>query len=113
VLFATDVATLNPQGQQAARRLAEVLQQNPGRNVSIEGFTDSTGSAEYNQALSERRADAVSAELALRGIARERIVAHGYGESHPVAANDTAGNRQLNRRVEIVLSDDNGKVGGR
>ncbi|MEO6354168.1 MAG: OmpA family protein [Burkholderiaceae bacterium] len=110
VLFGTDLSRLNPDGMRTAQKLADVLQQNPQRNVLVEGFADSTGAASYNQQLSERRATAVRNALEQMGVARERIAVRGYGEANPVAANDTAQNRQLNRRVEIVLSDANGKV---
>jgi outer membrane protein OmpA-like peptidoglycan-associated protein len=110
VLFGTDLARLNVEGVRTAQKLANVLQQNPQRNVLIEGFADSTGTAEHNQALSERRANAVRSALQDLGIASQRITIRGYGESYPVAANDTAQNRQLNRRVEIILSDDKGTV---
>jgi outer membrane protein OmpA-like peptidoglycan-associated protein len=110
VLFGTDLAGLTPNGMATVQKLANVLQQNPQRTVLIEGFADSTGAAGYNQALSERRAGAVQTALQGFGIARERVAMRGYGEAYPVAANDSANNRQLNRRVEIVLSDDSGKV---
>jgi len=101
---------LNPDGMRTAQKLADVLQQNPQRTVLVEGFTDSTGAADHNQALSERRATAVQTALQDLGVARTRVAIRGYGESHPVASNDSAQSRQLNRRVEIVLSDDSGKV---
>jgi outer membrane protein OmpA-like peptidoglycan-associated protein len=110
VLFGTDLSRLTADGMRSAQKLADVLKQNPQRNVLIEGFADSTGAADYNQGLSERRAKAVRTALFDMGVARERIDMRGYGESFPVASNDSAGNRQLNRRVEIVLSDDSGKV---
>jgi outer membrane protein OmpA-like peptidoglycan-associated protein len=110
VLFATDQARLNPEGQRTVQKLAQVLTQNPQRTVLIEGFTDSTGSSAHNQALSERRADAVQLGLLEQGIARNRIAIHGYGEAHPVAGNESTTDRQLNRRVEIVLSEDDGKI---
>ncbi len=110
VLFGTDLSRLSDEGMRTTQKLASVLQENPQRNVLIEGFTDSTGAAAYNQELSERRATAVRDALLGQGVARERIQIRGYGQSYPVAANDTAPNRQLNRRVEIVASDDNGKV---
>ncbi len=110
VMFGTDLARLNAQGIRSAQKLADVLQQNPQRNVLVEGFTDSTGTAEHNQALSERRAQAVQSALQDLGIAPNRIAMRGYGESYPVAANDSAAHRQLNRRVEIILSDDTGKL---
>ena len=106
VLFATNQATLTPNGVATVRKLAEVLVQNPERTVLVEGFTDSTGSDAHNQALSERRANSVRDALLGMGVARERVAARGYGEAHPVAGNDSASNRQLNRRVEIVLSNE-------
>lgn len=113
VLFGTDLARLNPDGMRTAQKLADVLQQNPQRTVLVEGFTDSTGAATHNQALSERRATAVRSALQEMGVSRERVAIRGYGATYPVAANDTAQNRQLNRRVEIVLSDASGKVAQR
>lgn len=110
VLFGTDLSRLTADGMRSAQKLADVLQQNPQRKVLIEGFADSTGAADYNQGLSERRAGAVRTALLEMGVARERIDMRGYGESFPVAGNDSAAGRQLNRRVEIILSDDSGKV---
>lgn len=110
VLFATNQARLNAEGMRTAQKLANVLQNNPERTVLIEGFTDSTGTAAHNQVLSERRAGAVRNALQEQGIGRERIAIRGYGAAYPVAANDTAQNRQLNRRVEIVLSDEAGRT---
>jgi outer membrane protein OmpA-like peptidoglycan-associated protein len=105
VLFATDRAELNANGMATVRKLAEIMTQNPDRTVMVEGFTDSTGSAAHNKDLSERRAASVAQALVGLGVARERIAMRGYGEAFPVAPNDTAANRQLNRRVEIVLSN--------
>ena len=110
VLFGTDQARLTPEGLRTAQKLADVLQQNPQRKVLVEGFTDSTGSSAHNQELSDRRAAAVRTALAGMGIGSDRVATRGYGEAHPVAANDTAQNRQMNRRVEIVLSDETGKT---
>lgn len=106
VLFATDKASLTPNGMSTLRKLADVMAQNPNRTVLVEGFTDSTGSSSHNQELSQRRAEAVASALAGMGVARERIAMKAYGEAFPVASNDTASNRQLNRRVEIVLSNE-------
>ena len=110
VLFGTDQSRLNPEGQVSAQKLAKLLQLNPSRTVLVEGFADSTGSTAYNLELSERRANAVLTALQEMGIGRERVATHGYGERYPVADNETAQNRQLNRRVEIVLSDESGHV---
>jgi outer membrane protein OmpA-like peptidoglycan-associated protein len=106
VLFATDRADLTPNGMATVRRLAEVMMQNPDRTVSVEGFTDSTGSAGHNQQLSERRAASVAQALTSMGVQPERVATRGYGAAYPVASNDSAANRQLNRRVEIVLSNE-------
>ena len=105
VLFATDRAELNANGMATVRKLAEIMTQNPDRTVMVEGFTDSTGSAAHNKDLSERRAASVAQALVGLGVPRERIGMRGYGEAFPVAPNNTAANRQLNRRVEIVLSN--------
>jgi outer membrane protein OmpA-like peptidoglycan-associated protein len=105
VLFATDRAELNANGVATVRKLAEVMMQNPDRTVLVEGFTDSTGSTAHNQDLSERRAASVAQALTGLGVPRDHVALRGYGEAYPVAANDTASNRQLNRRVEIVLSN--------
>lgn len=110
VLFGTDQARLTPDGMRTAQKLADVLQQNPQRKVLVEGFADSTGSTAHNQELSERRANAVRGALQGMGVANDRVSIRGYGEAYPVAANDTALNRQMNRRVEIVLSDDTGRT---
>lgn len=113
VLFGTDLARLNADGMRTAQKLSAVLQQNMQRTVLVEGFTDSTGTTAHNQELSERRAGAVRSALLELGVAPARIAIRGYGETYPVAANDTAQNRQLNRRVEIILSDDTGNISTR
>ena len=110
VLFATNQASLTPNGMSTLRKLADVMAQNPNRTVLVEGFTDSTGSSSYNQELSQRRAEAVASALGSMGVARDRIAMKAYGEAFPVAPNDTASNRQLNRRVEIVLSNENAQI---
>ncbi|MFZ6712722.1 OmpA family protein [Undibacterium sp. TC9W] len=110
VLFGVDQAKLNPDGMRTVQKLATVLQNNMQRTVLVEGHTDNTGTQAHNQDLSERRANAVRSALVLMGVSRDRIETKGYGEAFPVAENNTAQNRQLNRRVEIILSDVNGKV---
>lgn len=110
VLFGTDQARLNQNGMRTAQKLADVLLQYPQLAVLVEGFTDSTGTASHNQELSERRATAVRSALQEMGVARDRVAIRGYGEAYPVAANDTKENRQLNRRVEIVISDASGRI---
>jgi outer membrane protein OmpA-like peptidoglycan-associated protein len=113
VLFGTDQANLTPDGMATVRKLADVMQQYPNRTVLVEGFTDSTGSAAHNQELSERRASSVAATLTSMGVPRERVAMRGYGQAYPVAANDTASNRQMNRRVEIVLSNEGAPIAPR
>jgi outer membrane protein OmpA-like peptidoglycan-associated protein len=110
VLFATDRAELNANGMATVRKLAEIMMQNPDRTVMVEGFTDSTGRASHNKDLSERRAASVAQALVSLGVPRERIGMRGYGEAFPVAPNNTAANRQLNRRVEIVLSNEGATI---
>ncbi|MDB6060829.1 MAG: flagellar motor protein MotB [Verrucomicrobiaceae bacterium] len=113
VLFDVGKSTLKSGGTRVVDKLAGFLSANPQRKVAIEGFTDSTGSDELNQTLSENRAEAVKAVLVGAGISPDRIVTRGYGKSFPVAGNEAAAGRQLNRRVEIVLSDENGNIAPR
>lgn len=110
VLFQTNGAALNQNGRNTLEKLADILQQHPKRTVLIEGFTDSIGSAAANQKLSERRAISVRSALQEMGVGRERIAVRGFGESYPVASNATAEDRRLNRRVEIVLSNEDGVI---
>jgi len=110
VLFAVNKAQLSAGGVRNVQKLADFLNQYPQRKVLIEGHTDSTGSRSINQPLSEQRADAVRSALGGMGISGDRIETRGYAETYPVASNDTAGGRQLNRRVEIILSDDSGNI---
>lgn len=104
VLFDTGRATLNPGAARAIDQLATFLKENPVRTIEVEGYTDSVGSEQMNQTLSERRANAVKNALMDRGIESNRIAARGFGEGNPVASNATAAGRQQNRRVEIVIS---------
>lgn len=113
VLFDLDKAELKPGATRTIREIAAFLEDYPDRNVMIEGFTDATGSADYNSDLSERRANAVRTALVEEGINPQRIVVRGYGEDYPVASNATPAGRQLNRRVEIVISDANGAIPSR
>jgi outer membrane protein OmpA-like peptidoglycan-associated protein len=107
VLFDTDKAQLRSgDGMRGVQKLADILKQYPQHNVLIEGFTDSTGSNSHNQDLSDRRANAVRTALLDTGIGADRIASRGYGQTFPVASNATAAGRQLNRRVEIIVSDD-------
>ena len=106
VLFDTDKSNLSAEGFREVTKVADYMKANPDRRVRILGHTDSTGSEEYNQALSEERAAAVKTALIQQGVAPSRINIRGYGESSAVAANSTAGGRQLNRRAETVVSEE-------
>lgn len=110
VLFETAKATLKPGAYTTIDRLATVLNEDRERKVLIEGHTDSVGSDEYNQGLSERRAAAVQAALFERGVAASQISTIGKGETTPVASNDDAAGRQQNRRVELVFQDERSRV---
>jgi outer membrane protein OmpA-like peptidoglycan-associated protein len=110
VLFETGRADLRSGADRTVSQLASFMQQNPDRTVEITGFTDSTGSVEFNQELSERRAEAVRQALTRYGISPQRVVTRGLGPALPVASNNTAGGRQQNRRVEITISDEKGSI---
>lgn len=103
LLFAVDSAQLDFQSQSALDEAAWVLLEFPKTAVIIQGHTDSTGSETHNQALSERRARSVENYLLQRGVDGSRMRAIGYGESQPIATNETAAGRQLNRRVDVLL----------
>jgi outer membrane protein OmpA-like peptidoglycan-associated protein len=113
VLFDTNESRLRSGGVRNVQKLADFFKQYPQRTVAIEGFTDSTGSAGRNQALSDDRAGSVRTALLGMGIGNERITSRGYGESYPVASNDTLSGRQQNRRVEMIVSDDAGRIAPR
>jgi outer membrane protein OmpA-like peptidoglycan-associated protein len=110
VLFDTNQAQLRAGGMRNIQKLADFFNQYPQRTVMIEGFTDSVGSAGSNQELSNRRADSVRTALLGMGVASQRISSRGYGEAYPIADNGTAEGRQLNRRVEMVVSDEDGRA---
>ena len=105
VLFDTGKAGLKAGATSNLNKLVAFLNQYPDRTVVIEGYTDNVGSEDYNQGLSERRADSVKAYLAGQGIGAIRLSALGRGESDPVAGNDSAAGRQQNRRVEVIISN--------
>jgi outer membrane protein OmpA-like peptidoglycan-associated protein len=101
VLFDFNSSALRSTSRDSLRQMAEVFQKYPDTTLSVQGHTDSIGSAAYNQRLSERRAAAVAAYLEDIGVRSSRIQTVGYGKSQPRATNSTAAGRQLNRRVEI------------
>jgi outer membrane protein OmpA-like peptidoglycan-associated protein len=105
VLFATGRAELMAGASTNLNKLVSFLGKYPERTAAIEGYTDSVGSADYNQGLSERRADAVRSYLIAQGIDSARLSATGKGARSPVAGNDTAEGRQQNRRVEVIINN--------
>jgi outer membrane protein OmpA-like peptidoglycan-associated protein len=105
VLFDSGKAELKYGSQRNFQQLAEFLLANPERKVRIEGFTDSTGSSAFNQTLSEHRAAAVVLTLERLGITADRMTSMGYGANFPVTDNATVHSRQLNRRVEVIVSN--------
>ena len=113
VLFDTGKAQLKSGAARSIEQIAAFLKENPDRRVQVEGFTDSQGADEYNLELSQSRADAVAMAIIQRGIDAQRVRALGYGEGFPVASNSNAGSRQLNRRVEIIVSNGNSEIPGR
>ena len=104
VLFATGKYDLRPEAQVRLARLAGIVSSHPGLNLQVEGYTDSVGSDEFNQKLSEQRAEAVRDFLIQQGVDQQTITAKGFGKAMPVADNSTAEGRQKNRRVEIIVS---------
>lgn len=104
VLFDTASYTLKPGAREKLAKISGVVLAHPGLNLKIEGHTDSVGSDEYNQELSENRANAVREFLIEQGVAGSGVTAQGFGKTQPVASNDTPDGRQRNRRVEIVVS---------
>jgi len=110
VLFDTGKAELKSGAMTNVDKLADFMRQNTERVVQVEGFTDSVGSDDYNMDLSQRRAGAVREAILSRGISSDRVRARGYGKQYPVAGNDNAAGRQMNRRVEIVISDETGQI---
>jgi outer membrane protein OmpA-like peptidoglycan-associated protein len=106
VLFDTGRYTLKPNTQLSLAKVSGILQAYPGLKVQVEGYTDSVGSDQYNQKLSENRADAVRDFLITQGVQTDNITATGYGKSKPVADNATAQGRSQNRRVNLVVSGD-------
>lgn len=104
ILFDFDSANLRADAERTLTDVVQIIQSYAGRPVRIEGHTDAIASDEYNQTLSERRARTVVDWLAGHGVERGRLASAGLGEKSPVATNDTAAGRQLNRRVEVVIA---------
>jgi outer membrane protein OmpA-like peptidoglycan-associated protein len=104
VLFDTGKYALKAPAREALAKISGIVISHPGLQLGVEGYTDSTGTEELNQKLSEQRANTVRDYLMNQGINTETMTATGYGENYPVAPNDTASGRKLNRRVELVIS---------
>jgi outer membrane protein OmpA-like peptidoglycan-associated protein len=103
ILFDIDKSALRPASQVELQKMATVLNKYPDTNILVEGHTDNTGSDEHNLRLSQERAQSVSNYLATLGVNPTRLTMMGYGESQPVATNDTVDGRQLNRRVQVAI----------
>ncbi len=103
ILFATNSSTVSDASKSALRNFATNLKQNQDTDIRIIGFTDNTGSVDYNQTLSEKRAKSVYDYLMLNGVSTDRMIYEGRGVHDPVATNDTPEGRSLNRRVEIMI----------
>jgi outer membrane protein OmpA-like peptidoglycan-associated protein len=104
VLFDTAKYTLKPGAREKLSKVAGILLAYPGLNIEVDGHTDNVGGDEYNQNLSEQRAGSVRDYLVAQGVATNSVTAKGFGKTQPVATNDTAEGRQINRRVELVVS---------
>jgi outer membrane protein OmpA-like peptidoglycan-associated protein len=104
VLFDTGKFSLRPLAREKLAKVAGIVSGHPGLTLDVEGHTDSVGSDESNQKLSERRGGAVREYLLQQGMATASVTMKGLGETQPVASNDTAKGRQENRRVELVIS---------
>jgi outer membrane protein OmpA-like peptidoglycan-associated protein len=107
-LFQTGRWELQPAAAPRMDKLAAFLRQFPEKKLLIEGYTDAVGPGQMNIELSQRRADSVKSALVARGVDPSRMAIGAYGESYPVASNQTQDGRQLNRRVEVVVSDEKG-----
>lgn len=103
VLFAFDSSTIRETAKPTLAKVVRALANNPDKTLTVTGHTDSVGTEEYNQGLSERRAAAVKRYIVQSGIEEDRIMTYGRGEMDPLVPNDTAEARMLNRRVEIVI----------
>jgi outer membrane protein OmpA-like peptidoglycan-associated protein len=104
VLFDTGAFTLKSGAREKLSKVAGILLAYPGLNIEVDGHTDNVGGDEYNQNLSEQRAGSVRDYLVAQGVATNSITAKGFGKTQPVGTNDTAAGRQINRRVELVVS---------
>lgn len=105
VVFDFGQSELKPGGERAIERLAGFLEENPDRQILVEGYTDAVGDQNFNAELSRERAEAVRQQLVTAGVDPERIEVRAHGENYPVASNETTAGRQMNRRVEVVIGE--------
>ncbi len=106
VYFDVDKATIKPESYKQLDELVELMKLKKGMEIEIAGHTDNTGSKEHNLKLSQLRAEAVKNYLVKKGISAKRIVAKGYGDTEPIATNDTPEGRAKNRRIEVRIIKD-------
>lgn len=106
VLFDTGKYTLKPGAREKLAKVAGILLAYPGLTIEVDGHTDNVGSDEFNQTLSEQRASSVRDYLVQQGVSANAVTSKGFGKTEPVASNDNAAGRQLNRRVELVVAGD-------
>ena len=104
VLFDTGEFSLRPEAREKLAKVAGIVAGHPGLILAVEGHTDSVGTDDYNQQLSEQRGGSVRDYLIAEGMAGSSVSSKGFGKTQPVASNDTASGRQQNRRVELVIS---------
>lgn len=110
ILFDTGRAELKPQAKTNLQQMADIMKKYPENVLTINGYTDSTGTLAVNEALSERRAKTVREQLVASGLPESTMTSYGKGPSNPVADNKTSSGRQQNRRVEIEVRVDESKV---
>jgi outer membrane protein OmpA-like peptidoglycan-associated protein len=106
VLFDFDKYTLKPDARERLAKISGIVLAYPDLKLQVEGHTDSIGRDEYNQTLSEKRAESVQGYLVSSGVLPDHVTAVGLGKADPVADNSTAAGRQLNRRVDMIVSGD-------
>jgi outer membrane protein OmpA-like peptidoglycan-associated protein len=104
VLFDTNQYTLKPGAREKLSKVAGILLAYPGLNIEVDGHTDNVGGDEFNQKLSDQRSGSVRDYLVAQGVATDSVIARGFGKTQPVGTNETAAGRQINRRVELVVS---------
>jgi outer membrane protein OmpA-like peptidoglycan-associated protein len=106
VLFDTGKYTLKPGAREKLAKISGIIVAHPGLRIEVDGHTDNVGGDEFNQRLSEQRANAVREYLISAGVSSDGVTAMGFGKTRPVTDNDNAAGRQQNRRVELVVSGD-------